>query len=100
MKSFEITNQTTNIQYIYKNDELIVNGNCAKDASNGNVQSISGSCYVNNQNEQGQFVGNFNGYSRDGKIKYSFSEVSLEDLDKVQAAIADIEEELLPLAAE
>lgn len=93
---FNIVSSTLNTSYNYK-DVIIVQGSFVKDASNGNVQSISGSCYVNNLNEQGQFVGNFNGYMRDSKIKYSFSEVSLEDLDKVKAAIADIEAELMPV---
>ena len=97
MKSFEITSSTLNSQFVYKNDELIINGNFAKDATNGTLQSVNGTAYVNNQNEQGQFIGNFNGYVRDGGIKYSFSEMSLSDLDKVQTAIEDIEKEIMPV---
>ena len=94
MKSFEITSSTNNSQFVYKNDELIVNGNFVKDATTGTFQSVNGSCYVNNQNEQGDFVGNFNGNMRNGKIKYSFSEVGLDDLPKVQEAIEYIETEI------
>lgn len=95
MKSFEITSSTTNSQFVYKNDELIVNGNYAKDATTGALQSINGSCYAKDASgNQGQYVGNFNGYVRDGGIKYSFSEMSLADLNKVEAAVEDIEAEI------
>ena len=97
MKSFEITSSTNNSQFVYKNDIVIVNGGFSKDATNGELQSVNGTAYVNNANEQGQFIGNFNGYVRDGGIKYSFSEMSLSDLDKVQTAIEDIEKDIMPV---
>lgn len=92
MGTFVIKTQTLNAQYEYKDSNIIVQGNFVKDASSGDLQSISGSCYrINAQGEQGEYVGNFNGYMRDGEIKYSVSEMSRKDSNLVWTAIGEIE---------
>jgi hypothetical protein len=96
---FRIISETNNAQYEYKNTGIIVQGNYAKDATNGNLQNISGSCYRNNQNEQGEYIGNFNGYMRGEEVKYSLSEMTRQDSNLVWGAIEDIEGEIIPVDA-
>ena len=90
--TFEIKSQTNNANYEYKNDVLVVTGSFVKDGSNNELISVSGSCYnKNQQGEQGDYIGNFNGYMRDGEIRYSLSEMSRRDSNKVWEAIDEIE---------
>lgn len=92
MESFEITSSTNNSNYEYKNDYVVVNGNFAKDAKTDSLTNISGTAYRKNaQGEQGEYIGNFNGYMRDGQIKYSLSEMSRQDSNLVWDAIDAIE---------
>ena len=91
MGNFVIKSQTTNAQYEYSDNAIIVQGNYVKDASNGTLQSISGSCYRNQDVATGDYLGNFNGYMRDGEIKYSVSEMSRKDSNLVWTAIGEIE---------
>jgi hypothetical protein len=44
---------------------------------------------------QGEYIGNFNGYMRDGEVKYSISEMSRKDANKVWDAIDEIEQNIL-----
>ena len=81
-----------NSNYEYKNDAIVVTGNFAKDATSDLLQNISGSCYrINTEGEQGDYIGNFNGYMRDGRLRYSLSEMTREDSMAVWDAIAEIE---------
>ena len=92
MESFEITSSTLNNNYEYKNDYVVVNGSFVKDAKTDVISSISGTAYRKNaQGEQGEYIGNFNGYMRDGEIKYSLSEMSRQDSNLVWDAIDAIE---------
>ena len=92
MESFEITSSTLNNNYEYKNDYVVVNGNFVKDAKTDVLSNISGTAYRKNaQGEQGEYIGNFNGYMRDGEIKYSLSEMSRQDSNLVWDAIDAIE---------
>ena len=59
------------------------------------MQSIGGSVYNDNNGEQGDYIGNFNGYMRDGEVKYSISEMSRKDANKVWDAIDEIEQNIL-----
>lgn len=89
---FRIISETNNAAYEYKDTGIIVQGNYAKDATNGNLQNISGSCYRLDVNgNQGEFIGNFNGYTRDGEVRYTLSEMTKAQSDIVWAAIEDIE---------
>ena len=93
MREFQIT-QTT-INYAYKNDDMIVIGSYVKNAETGNLQSHNGTCYTNNEGEQADRIGTFFGNPKeDGSIVYAISEMTLEQMALVQAAIADIEKEI------
>jgi hypothetical protein len=73
-----------------------VTDNYAKDATNNELQSVSGSCYrITPDGGQGDYVGNFNGYMRDGELRYSLSEMSRKDSNKVWDAIDEIEANIL-----
>lgn len=96
MATFEIKSQTNNATYEYKDENLVVQGNYVKDGTSGDLVSVSGSCYrVNQQGQQGEYVGNFNGYMRDGEIRYTMSEMSRKDSNNVWDAIDEIEAHIL-----
>ena len=92
MGTFNIISSTLNSNYEYKDTSLVVNGSYTKDAQTDTLQNVSGSCYrVNGDGEQGDYVGNFNGYMRDGEVRYSLSEMSRRDSNKTWDAIDEIE---------
>lgn len=96
MGTFNVISSTLNSQYEYKDANLVVNGSFAKDATTDTLQNISGSCYrITPEGEQGDYVGNFNGIMRDGEIRYSLSEMSRKDSNKVWDAIDEIEVNIL-----
>lgn len=97
---FEIKSQTNNATYEYTDENLIVQGNFVKDGTTGDVQSISGSCYNKTEQGQGAYIGNFNGYMRDGEIRYTMSEMSRRDSNKVWDAIDEIEANIMGSNAE
>ena len=96
MGTFNIKSSTLNSQFDYKNDAIIVTGSFAKDATSDQLQNISGSCYrINSAGEQGDHIGNFNGFMRNGKMLYSLSEMSREDSLAVWDAITEIEQYII-----
>lgn len=98
MSTFNVTSSSLNNQYEYANENVTVQGNYTKDATNDTLQNVSGSVYKKpaQAGEQGEYIGNFNGYMRDGgEIKYSISEMSRRDASKVWDAIDDIETHVL-----
>lgn len=98
MGNFVIKNQTSNTQYEYSNATMIVTGNYAKDVTSGKLQTYNGSCFrKNEQGQQGEYFGNFNGIYREGSadIKYSMSEMSRRDANAVWDAIDEIEPHVL-----
>lgn len=96
MGTFNIKSSTLNSQYDYKDANLVVNGSFVKDATSDQLKNISGSCYRKNaEGEQGDNIGNFNGYMRDGRLRYSLSEMTREDSMAVWDAIAEIEQYII-----
>ena len=95
---FNIISSTQETSYKYK-DVIIVQGNYVKDAVNGNLQSINGSCYRKNaQGEMGDYIGNFNGNPQpSGEITYDLSQMKRSDSNLVWDAIDDIESQVLPV---
>ncbi len=91
MGQFTIKEQTNSATYEYINDDIIVNGNYQKDGTTGELKNINGTCYDNNDGEPGRYIGNFSGYMRDGEVRYSISEMSRKDSNKVWDAIDEIE---------
>jgi len=92
---FNITSSTLNSSYNYK-DVIIVQGNFVKDASTGTLTSINGQCYrVNASGQQGDYIGNFNGYPQGDEIVYDLSQMKRSDSNLVWDAIDDIEAKIL-----
>jgi len=95
MGTFNVTSSQLNNQYEYTDSEVKVTGNYTLDASTNALQSVNGSVYALEQGgQQGAYIGNFNGYVRDGEVKYSISEMSRRDANKVWDAIDEIEAEI------
>ena len=98
MGNFVIKNQMNNVNYEYSDSTIIVQGSYSKEATTDTLQSLNGNCYrKNEQGQQGEFFGNFNGYLRDGVVKYSMSEMSRRDSNAVWDAIDEIEPHILPV---
>lgn len=92
MGTMEITSSKLNKSYVYKNEDLVVNGNYQQNAESGALETISGTCYRKDaQGNQGDYVCNFNGYIRDEKMHYNMSDMSLDDTAIVVTAIGEIE---------
>lgn len=100
MKKFEITSSSLNNQYAFEDDNVKVQGGYALNAQDNTLQSVNGSVYRNNEGQQGDFIGNFNGYVRDGVIRYSLSEMSRRDANLSWDAIDAIEAEITSQNAE
>lgn len=100
MKKFEITSSSLNNQYAFEDDNVKVQGGYALNAQDNTLQSVNGSVYRNNEGQQGEFIGNFNGYVRDGVIRYSLSEMSRRDANMAWDAIDAIEAEITSQNAE
>ena len=69
-----------------------INGSAQKDGKTCVMQTLSGACYTPNEGGDGEFIGNFNGHRRDGKMRYSLSDIAPADAQKVADAIAEIED--------
>lgn len=95
MATFEITSEVKNSQYKYENNDVIVNGGFVTNTKDNKVTNINGGVYHKENDQQGAFIGNFNGQLRNDEIKYSLSEMTKADSDLVWAAIEDIETEIL-----
>lgn len=92
MGTFTITSSALNNSYNYADENLIVEGGYNKNAQDNQLQSVNGSVSRKNaQGQKGDFIGNFNGYVRDGEVKYSISEMSRRDANMVWDAIDEIE---------
>ena len=93
MSKFDVTSSALNNQYSYENEDVTVMGNYIMDVKNETLQSVMGSVYKQSSvtGKEGDYIGNFNGYMRNGEIKYSVSEVSSQDAVLILTAIADIE---------
>ena len=98
MGTFSVKNQTSKTSFEYKNSKMIVAGNFEKCVSKGTLTSYTGQCYrLNDKGQQDEFIGNFNGFSRNGGqgIKYSLSEMNRKDSTDVWDTIEEIEPHVL-----
>ena len=100
MSKFEITSSSLNNQYNFEDDNTKVQGGYALNAQDSTLQSVNGSVYRNNEGQQGEFIGNFNGTVRDGVIRYTLSEMSRRDANLAWDAIDAIEAEITSQNAE
>lgn len=88
-----ITSSKLQKTYEYKNESVVVNGSIQQDAATGELQNINGSCYKPGvDGGVGDYIGNFNGYERNGEILYSLSEMSRRNMMIVYDAIDEIEQ--------
>lgn len=91
MSEFRIKEKVLNIQYGYSNESLLVDGSFVENQTDGTLVQINGQCYVKKEDgTRGSSVGNFNGYSRDGVMKYTTSETTPEYGTMIWEAIPDI----------
>jgi len=101
MGTFNVTSSTLNSGYTYTDESVMVNGSYQMDAQSNTLKSISGSVYHKTESgEQGEYIGNFNGYQREDGIKYSLSEMTRRDNNLVWNAIDGIEPHILPQTTE
>ena len=92
MGNFEIVSSMLNINFTFNNENVSINGSAQKDGETGDMQTLSGACYTPSESGEGDYIGNFNGHRRDGKMRYSLSEIAPADLQKVADAISEIED--------
>ena len=91
MGTFTITSSNLNCGYEYKNESVEVSGSYSKDATTDTMMNVSGTVYVTTPDGRGDYIGNFNGYMRDGEVRYSLSEMSRKNSNLVWNAIDEIE---------
>lgn len=91
MGTFTITSSTLNNGYDFKNASVTVQGSYTKDATTDTLQNVSGQVYELAVGGSGEYIGNFNGYMRDGEVRYSLSEMSRRKSNMVWDAIDEIE---------
>ena len=92
MSKFQITNSTLNSNFTYENESLSINGSFQQDAKTDELQTISGTAYKpNGEGQQGTYIGNFNGRMVNGVLKYTLSDMTIQDTVLVLGAIEDIE---------
>ena len=92
MSTFQITSSTLNSVFTYENDNLSINGSFQQDAKTDELQTISGTAYKPAaEGQQGTYVGNFNGRMVNGVMKYTLSDMTIQDTVLVLGAIEDIE---------
>lgn len=95
METFNIISSKLTTTFEMKDANVIVMGSYNEDAVTKTVQDINGSVYVKTQDGgQGQYIGNFNGFMRDGGMRYSISEMTHAQSQLVWTAIEEIEEEI------
>ena len=91
MGTFTVTSSDLNCGYEYKNESVEVSGSYSKDATTDTMMNVSGTAYVTTPDGRGDYIGNFNGYMRDGEVRYSLSEMSRKNSNLVWNAIDEIE---------
>lgn len=96
MSEFVVKSSTLNLQYEFKDVNIIVSGNFQKNAQDGKLISISGECYRNVDGNMGESFGYFNGYPNGDEMMYDLSQMKRADSELVWDAIEAIEAEVLP----
>ena len=92
MGTIKVTSSTLNTNFTYENENLFINGTYQKDATSGELKTISGTCYKPKDVVQtGEYIGNFNVRNENGTMKYSLSDITRQDTIIVLDAIDDIE---------
>lgn len=92
MGTFTVKNRQTTTQYEYENAQVIAIGNYTENTESSEVLSISGE----QRTKDGQYIGNFNGYKRDGEMVFSYSDVPQEYMGVFQQAVTEVVAEIIP----
>lgn len=93
---YEVKSSTLNVAYECKQTGIIVQGNYARDAQTNEIQFVNGTCYrPNEQGEIGENFGNFNGYMRNGELRFAISEMTRKDSNLTWGVIDEVEGEIL-----
>lgn len=96
MGTFSITSSKIESQYSFVDDDIIVYGAFSKDGFNGELKSLNGSCYRNENGNVGAHFGDFKGTpASDGEILYDLSPMRRADKNLAWDAIDEIEPQIL-----
>ncbi len=97
MSDFRIKESVLNVQFGYENEQMFIDGQYSVNQTEGTLLQVSGQCYIKEQDgKRGNNIGNFNGYQRNGQMKYTTSEMLPEYGTAVYNAIADLESKITP----
>lgn len=80
---------STQADYVDATSGLTINLSYNQDAVNNELKSINGQIY---KTDGMAYAGNFSGAPEDGEMQYSISGVKTKDMNKVFAALTNIEE--------
>ena len=95
MGTIKVTSATLNTNFTYESESLFINGGYQKDATSGELKTISGTCYKPKDVVQtGEYIGNFNVRNENGTMKYSLSDMTRQDTIVVLNAIKEIEQSI------
>lgn len=94
MSTLRTKEKVLQVQYGYESENIRIDGTYKQDNETGKLLEMTGSCRSTDGSEQGTYIGSFNGYPRDGKMKYNVSEMEPEYGASVWAAIIDIEDKV------
>ena len=96
MGKFTITMSTIDNQYNYHNESVLLGGNYFVDAQTNTFKGVSGMAYsTDTDGNQGEFIGSFNGNLVEGKMIYSFSQMTEEQYQIVWVAVKELESYVL-----
>ena len=96
MGTFNVTSSTINSQFDYKETNIVVIGNFVKNGSTGDLQSVQGGCYRNENGDAGAYFGSFTGApGSDGEVQYDLSSMRRQDSNLVWDAIDEIEPHII-----
>ena len=93
--TLRVVSSSEETRYEYKTQEIQVNAFKRVDIVSNNIREFSGNVYTLSGDAQGDFIGNFNGYMRNGVMKYSLSEMSRQQSNMMWDAIDDMEPEVI-----
>lgn len=92
MGTFTKTQSVLDNQYSYTNENLAISGNYFVDAATGTFKNVIGSVFsVDTEGREGEFIGSFSGSMIEGKMAYSFSQMTKDQYDLVWIAVKEIE---------
>jgi hypothetical protein len=92
MSQIRIKESILHVQYGYENEDYFIDGKFQQNADTKELLEITGVIARNQNGARGEIVGNMSGYQRNGKMKYTTSEMSPEDGASVYQALVDLEQ--------